>query len=213
MAKFRRPAVIALQELRRQQALSPCLACHWDALASFDILPNHAAASQLAIYHLPASCSSSDTGLQDLCLRIGRLNPLSGKLKSSLDDPLRPFLRGAVAGPFQSCKLTTLSYLAAASSHLLKMARSYSMVPPASKHVRLRMAQVARVCPLGPGMHGVDERYYVFECPAFDGIRRGFQHLFGDSLGAMRRLMWHPCQKDVASCLLQLLDRIDETLT
>ena len=26
-------------------------------------------------------------------------------------------------------------------------------------------------------------------------------------------LMWHPCQKDVASCLLQLLDRIDETLT
>ena len=26
----------------------------------------------------------------------------------------------------------------------------------------------------------------------------------------MRHLMWHPCQKDVASCFLQLLDRIDE---
>ena len=78
---------------------------------------------------------------------------------------------------------------------------------------RLRMARVARVCPLCPGMHVGDERHYVFECPAFDDIRRGFQHLFDDSHGAMRLLMWHPCQKDVASCLLQLLDRIDETLT
>ena len=40
----------------------------------------------------------------------------------------------------------------------------------------------------------------------------GFQHLFDDSHGAMRLLMWHPCQKDVASHLLQLLDGIDETL-
>ena len=37
--------------------------------------------------------------------------------------------------------------------------------------------------------------------------------LFDDSHGAMRLLMWHPCQKDVASCFLQLLDRIDATLT
>ena len=57
------------------------------------------------------------------------------------------------------------------------------------------------------------QRHYVFECPAFDDIRRGFQHLFDDSRGAMRLLMWHPCQKDVAYRLLQLLDRIDETLT
>ena len=53
----------------------------------------------------------------------------------------------------------------------------------------------------------------LFECPAFDDIRRSFQQFFDDSHGAMRLLMWHPCQKDVASCLLQLLDRIDETLT
>ena len=33
---------------------------------------------------------------------------------------------------------------------------------------RLRMAWVARVCPLCPGMHVGDERNYVFECPAFD---------------------------------------------
>ena len=49
--------------------------------------------------------------------------------------------------------------------------------------------------------------------PCFDDIRVGFRQLFDDSHGAMRLLMWHPCQKDVASCLLQLLDRIDETLT
>ena len=44
-------------------------------------------------------------------------------------------------------------------------------------------------------------------------IRLGFRHLFDDSHGAMRLFMWHLCQKDVASCLLQLLDGIDETLT
>ena len=77
------------------------------------------------------------------------------------------------------------------------------------------MARVARVCPLCPGMHVGDERHYVFECRAFGDIRRGFQHLFDDSRGAMRLLMWHPCtcQKDVASYLLQLLDRVDGTLT
>ena len=32
----------------------------------------------------------------------------------------------------------------------------------------LRMARVARVCPLCPGVHVGDERYYVHECPAFD---------------------------------------------
>ena len=74
---------------------------------------------------------------------------------------------------------------------------------------RLRMAQVARVCPLCPGMHVGDERHYVFECPAFDDIRRGFQHLFDDSRGPMRRLMWHPCQKDVASCLLARHLKVD----
>ena len=74
------------------------------------------------------------------------------------------------------------------------------------------MARVARVCPLCPGMHVGDGRHYVFECPAFDDICSGFQQLFDDSHGAMHLLMWHPCQ-DVASCLLQLLDRIDETLT
>ena len=42
---------------------------------------------------------------------------------------------------------------------------------------------------------------------------RSFQSIFDDSHGAMRLFMWHPCQKDVASCLLQLLGRIDETLT
>ena len=39
---------------------------------------------------------------------------------------------------------------------------------------RLRMARVARDCPLCPGMHVGDARHYVFECPAFDDIRRGF---------------------------------------
>ena len=72
---------------------------------------------------------------------------------------------------------------------------------------RLRMPPVARICPLCPGMHVGHERHYVFECPAFDNIRRGFQHLFDDSHGTMRLLMWHLCQKDVASCLLQLRER------
>ena len=75
------------------------------------------------------------------------------------------------------------------------------------------MAWIARVCPLCPGMHVGDERHDDFECPAIDDIRDGFQQRFDDSHGAMRLLIGHPCQKDVASCLLQLLDTIDETLT
>ena len=49
---------------------------------------------------------------------------------------------------------------------------------------RLRMARVARVYPLCPGMRVGDERHYVLECPAFDDIRRGFQHLFDDTVRA-----------------------------
>ena len=79
---------------------------------------------------------------------------------------------------------------------------------------RLRMIQVAPVCPLCPGMHVGDERHFVCGCTAFDDIRRGVQHLFR-VMGPRRLFMWHPCQKDAASssCLLQLLDRNDETLT
>ena len=78
---------------------------------------------------------------------------------------------------------------------------------------RLRMARVARVCPLCPGMHVGDERHYVFDCPSFDDIRMQHSRLFDDSHGAMRLFMWHPHQKGVASCLLQMLDRIDQLLT
>ena len=80
----------------------------------------------------------------------------------------------------------------------------------------LCMAQVARICPVCPGMHAGDERHYLLESPAFDDIRRGFQHLFDDSHGAKRLFylfMWHTCQKDVALYLSQLLDRIAEALT
>ena len=42
---------------------------------------------------------------------------------------------------------------------------------------RLRMARIAHVCPLCPGMHVGDERHYVLECTPFDNIRRGFQLL------------------------------------
>ena len=65
------------------------------------------------------------------------------------------------------------------------------------------------VCPLGPGMHLGDERHYVLECPAVEGIRRRFSMLSVDSHRAMRLFMWHPDQKGVAACLLQFLDRID----
>ena len=70
------------------------------------------------------------------------------------------------------------------------------------------MAWVARVCPLCPGMHVGDGRHYQYaiECLASDDICRGFQHLFDDNHVAMRLLMWHPRQRDVASGLLQLHD-------
>ena len=39
------------------------------------------------------------------------------------------------------------------------------------------------------------------------------QHLSYDSHGTMRLLMWHPHQKDIASCMLQSLNRVDEIVT
>ena len=75
------------------------------------------------------------------------------------------------------------------------------------------MAQDAHVCPLCLGMHAADDGRCAFEFPAFDHICHGFQHLLDDSHWAMHLFMRHPYQKEVASSLLQLLDRIDETLT
>ena len=37
----------------------------------------------------------------------------------------------------------------------------------------VRMAQVASLCPLCPGMHVGDEWHYGLECPAFDDTRCG----------------------------------------
>ena len=37
--------------------------------------------------------------------------------------------------------------------------------------------------------------------------------IFDDSHGATRLFIWHPHQKGVASCLLQMLDRVDQLPT
>ena len=63
---------------------------------------------------------------------------------------------------------------------------------PVEKGRRLRMARVARTCPLIPGMHVGDERHYLFDCPSFDDTRNCHSRLFDDSHGAMRLFMWHP---------------------
>ena len=52
-----------------------------------------------------------------------------------------------------------------------------------------------------------------FDCPSFDDIRTRHSSLFDDSHGAMRLFMWHPHRQGVASCLLQMLDRIEQLLT
>ena len=72
---------------------------------------------------------------------------------------------------------------------------------------RLRMARGARFCPLCPGMDGGDEKHYVFDCPLFGDSRARHSSHFDGSHGAMRLFMWHP-HLGVASCLLQMLDRI-----
>ena len=77
---------------------------------------------------------------------------------------------------------------------------------------RLHMACVARVCPLCPGIDVGNERHYVFDCPSFDDICVRHSRHFDDSYGSMRLFMWHPHQKGVASCLLQMLGRTDQLL-
>ena len=59
------------------------------------------------------------------------------------------------------------------------------------------------------------ERHLAFECPTFDDIRYGFQHLSFDSHGAMRLLMqgfvWHKDQKAVCHCLAAILNVADDS--
>ena len=80
---------------------------------------------------------------------------------------------------------------------------------------RLRMALVARICPLCPSMHVGDEMHYVFECPAFEDIRRCFHHLFDDSHGAMRCLVGqqlHQSRLVGEGSLQQACDALGDTL-
>ena len=74
------------------------------------------------------------------------------------------------------------------------------------------MARVARVCLLCLGMHLGDEKHYVFECPTVENIRRRHFRLFDNSHRTMRLFTGDPNQKSFASCLLQILDEIDELL-
>ena len=75
------------------------------------------------------------------------------------------------------------------------------------------LARVARVCPACTGGHVGDERHLVFECPAFQHVRRRHAGLYTDARSTMRLFMWHRDQKGVASCLLQLLSEYDALLT
>ena len=58
-------------------------------------------------------------------------------------------------------------------------------------------------------MHVGNQRHWQFWLPLFD---EGPSFSY-DSPEAMRLFMWHLYQKGVASCLLHLLDGIDEFLT
>lgn len=65
-------------------------------------------------------------------------------------------------------------------------------------------------------MHlGVEEHIFVV-CPALEDICSRYSRLFGDSHKLMRLTVWDPNEKIIASCLLQILDRLlldDELLT
>ena len=59
-------------------------------------------------------------------------------------------------------------------------------------------------------MHALDdERHLVFECPAFEGLRREFRQLFGRQVGYdMRRFFAHKDQSAVVLYILRCLDSI-----
>ena len=74
------------------------------------------------------------------------------------------------------------------------------------------MTCTACVCLLCRGLHLGDERHYLFDYPPVEDICRRHSRLFDDSRRTMRLFMWHPDQKGTASCLLQIIDEIDELL-
>ena len=59
---------------------------------------------------------------------------------------------------------------------------------------------------------GADRLSYV-DCPSFDDIRIRHSGLEYDGHWAMRLCKWHPHQKGVVFCLLQMQDRMEQLLT
>ena len=80
---------------------------------------------------------------------------------------------------------------------------------PIERGRRLHMACVAHVCPLCPGMHLVMRGS---TCPTVLLFRTFAAVIPSSLMTAMSLFMWHPNQKCVASCLLQIIERIDAEL-
>lgn len=83
---------------------------------------------------------------------------------------------------------------------------------PIEQGRRGAVPRAMRVCPHCPGHSPGDERHLVFECPAFEHIRRQYAHVFQDARSTMRLFVWHEDQKAVASCLLRLLSEYEALL-
>ena len=53
----------------------------------------------------------------------------------------------------------------------------------------------------------------VFDCPAFQGIRAGYNTVFEESAGSMQLFMWHRDQKAVSGCLSAILNEAENVNT
>ena len=88
---------------------------------------------------------------------------------------------------------------------------SHDLPVERGRFVRPALARHMRFCTCCNAQAVGDERHYVFDCPAFPGIRA--TPLFQESAGSMKLFMWHRDQKAVSGCLSAILNEAENMNT
>ena len=90
---------------------------------------------------------------------------------------------------------------------------SHDLLVERGRFVRPALARHMRFCTCCNTQAAGDERHYVVDCPAFQGIRADYDALFQESAGSMQLFMSHRDQKAVSGCLSAILNEAENMNT
>ena len=84
---------------------------------------------------------------------------------------------------------------------------SHDLPVERGRFVRPALARHMRFCTCCNTEAVGGKRHYVFDCPAFQGVRADYDTLW--SAGSMQLFMWHRDQKAVSGCLSAILNEAE----